>query len=241
MSALESKTLSMESAPPQTPTPTATLRETTVDQAKRLPAEAVRSPGFSPTRLFADHAFAARIWFFIACVAIVICLLEPYMIISAYRVRERVVVLDGAGTFSVSPLLGFEEAKILHESMALWATLSLLQRNPKDFDYPEMLQRIFLADAFQHAQGDRDKVHDEFQLKNIHQKPEVFKIEILRTRENQVLVKVEGQLIRTGVFEGQTFAESPTFTLNLTFVRNPDMATNKRYPLGVWKYDYTLN
>jgi len=67
------------------------------------------------------------------------------------------------------------------------------------------------------------------------------KIDILRTRENQVIVKVEGQLIRTGVFSGQTFAESPKFTLNLTLVRNPDMLANKRYPLAVWSYDYTLN
>ena len=56
-----------------------------------------------------------------------------------------------------------------------------------------------------------------------------------------MIVKVEGQLIRTGVFSGQTFAESPKFTLNLTLVRNPDMLANKRYPLAVWSYDYTLN
>lgn len=219
----------------------AALRETRVDQTKRLPPEALRSAGFSPVRLFADHAFAARAWFLIACGAILLCLVEPYFIISAMRQRERVIVLDGGGTFSVSPLLGFEEAKSLHESMALWATLALFQRNPKGFDYPEMLQRVFLAEAYQRSQSDRDKDQEEFELKNIHQKPEVFKIEILRTRENQVLVKVQGQLIRTGVFEGQTFAESPTFSLNLTLVRNPDMAANKPYPLGVWKYEYTLN
>jgi hypothetical protein len=67
----------------------------------------------------------------------------------------------------------------------------------------------------------------------------VFKIDILRTREDRVLVKVEGQLIRTGVFENQSFTESPKFTLNLTLVRNPDMLANKRYPLGVWSYEYT--
>jgi len=42
-------------------------------------------------------------------------------------------------------------------------------------------------------------------------------------------------------FSGQTFAESPKFTLNLTLVRNPDMLANKRYPLAVWSYDCTLN
>jgi len=220
--------------------PSPVLRETPVDPTKRLPTEVSRREAFSPAKLFADHAFAARAWFLVACGAVALCLVEPYFIIKAYRTRERVVVLDGAGTFSVSPLLGFEEAKDLHQAMALWATLALFERNPKGFDYPDMLQRLFLSGAFHTADADREKTAGEFQVKNIHQKPEVFKIDILRTRENQVLVKVQGQLIRTGVFEGQTFTESPKFTLNLTLVRNPDMLANRRYPLGVWSCDYTI-
>jgi hypothetical protein len=217
------------------------LRETSVDPAKRLQPQAMPRRAFSPAKLFADHAFAARMWFLIACGAVGFCFIQPYLIIGAYRARERVVVLDGGGTFSVSPLLGFEEAKDLHESMALWATAALFERNPKGFDYPEMLQRLYLASALQKAQADREKSDAEFSVKNIHQKPEVFKVDILKTRENQVLVRVEGQLIRTGIFEGQTFTESPKFILNLTLVRNPNMLANKRYPLGVWSFDYTLN
>ena len=217
--------------------PAPVRRETPVEP-KPLPSP---RRAFSPAKLFADHAFAARLWFLIACGALGFCFLQPYLIIGAYRTRERVVVLDGAGTFSVSPLLGFEEAKDLHESMALWATIALFERNPKDFDYPDMLQRLFLTKALQKAQADRDASLAEFGLKNIHQKPEVFKVDILQTRADQVLVRVEGQLIRTGLFEGQAFAESPKFTLNLTLVRNPNMLANKRYPLGVWSFDYTLN
>ncbi len=216
------------------------LRETPVDQTKRMPASAVRGAGFSPARLFADHTFAARIWFLVACGALAFCVIQPYLIINAYRARDRVVVLDGAGSFSVSPLLGFEEAKDLHEAMALWAALALFQRNPKNFDYPDMLQKLFLTDAYNKAVADREKSNAEFDMKNIHQKPEVFKIDIMRTREDRVLVKVEGQLVRTGVFENQTFTESPKFTLILTFARNPDMIANKRYPLGVWSYDCTI-
>lgn len=216
----------------------AALRETPVDQTRRLPASAAR--GFSPARFFADHAFAARVWFLVACGALAFCVLQPYLIIKAYRARERVVVLDGAGTFSVSPLLGFTEAKDLHEAMALWAAVALLQRNPQNFDFPEMLQKLYLADAYNRATKERDSSQPEFTVKTIHQKPEVFKVDILRTREDRVLVKLEGQLIRTGVFEGQTFAESPKFTLTLTFARNPDMLANKRYPLGVWNYELTV-
>jgi hypothetical protein len=225
-------------SPPETTTSPALLRETPVDSTKKLPVG--KGGGFSPARLFADHAFAARLWFFVACGALGLCAVQPYLIISAYRTRERVVVLDGAGSFSVSPLLGFEEAKDLHEAMALWATLALLQRNPKGWDYPDMLQKLFLSGAYLKAGAEREKSQPEFAVKNIHQKPEVFKIDLLRTREDRVLVKVEGQLIRTGVFENQTFTESPKFTLTLTFARNPDMVANKRYPLGVWSYDYTI-
>lgn len=220
--------------------PAPSLRETPVDQTKRLPAAAVQSKGFSPAKLFADHAFAARVWFLVACGAVAFCIIQPYLIIRAYRARERVVVLDGAGSFSVSPLLGFAEAKELHEASALWATLAFLQRHPKGWDYPDMMQKLFLAEAFTKASAERDKSQPEFEIKNIHQKPEVFKIDILRTREDRVLVKVEGQLVRTGVFESQAFTEAPKFTLTLTFARNPDMATNKRYPLGVWSYDCTI-
>jgi hypothetical protein len=216
------------------------LRETRVDPTRRLPAVSQKARRFSPARLFADHAFAARAWCVIACVAVGLCVVQPYLILKASSGRERVVVLDGAGTFAVSPVLGFEEAKELHESMTLWATLALFQRNPRDFDYPEVLQKLFLTDAFNKAQSDRDAGKAEFETKNIHQKPEVFKIDILRTREDRVLVKVEGQLIRTGIFENQTFTESPKFTLNLTFARNPNMLANKRYPMGVWSYDYSI-
>lgn len=212
-------------------------RVTSVDQTRAIPARGER---FSPAKLFADYAFAARAWFLVACAALGFCALQPYLIIKAYRARERVVVLDGAGSFSISPLLGFEEAKDLHESMALWATLALFQRNPKGWDYPDMLQKLYLADATVKANGEREKSQAEFDAKQIHQKPEVFKIDILRTREDRVLVKVEGQLVRTGLFENQTFTESPKFTLTLTFARNPDLLANKRYPLGVWSYEATV-
>ena len=214
--------------------------ETPVDQTRRVPPTALKTGGFSPARLFADHAFAARLWFLVACGALAFCVIQPYLIISAYRARERVVVLDRAGSFSVSPLLGFEEAKDLHEAMALWATLAFYQRNPKGWDFPDMMQKMFLADASTKATSEREKSQPEFDAKNIHQKPEVFKIEILRTRADRVLVKVEGQLIRTGVFENQILTESPKFTLILTFARNPDMLVNKRYPLGVWSYESTI-
>ena len=60
----------------------------------------------SPAKLLEDHAFAARAWCVIACLALGLCILQPFLILKATSARERVVVLDGAGTFPVSPVLG---------------------------------------------------------------------------------------------------------------------------------------
>jgi len=216
------------------------MQPTPPSAAPAAPAEKPRR-AWNPARLFSDYAFAARAWALVAIGAVILAAVEPYLIISAYRTRERVVILDGAGTFSISPLLGFEEAKTLHETLAIWATLALTQRNPAGFDFPDLLQRLFLTDACAKAQSNLLATHEEFEVKQIHQKPEIFKIDILRTRQDQIIVKIEGQLVRTGIFERQAFSEAPKFSLTLTLVRNPDMIANKRFPLAVWNYDYTQN
>lgn len=184
-----------------------------------------------------NHAVAARLWFVVAIVAIGYCAVQPYLIVSAFRTRERVVVLDSSGSFHVSPLLGFEEATKLHEQHALLACLALFQRNPAGFDYPELLEKVFLPDALQKARAEAAKLAEEFTAKALHQKVEVLKLTVLETRDQLVLVQVEGQWLRTGSVAGQVFNEALPFTARFTFARNPNLAVNGRYPLAVWNYD----
>lgn len=211
------------------------IRETPVPHVPVDPARLRRS--FHPLQLFTDHAWAARIWFVVALIAIAAAFAQPFLILSTIRTRERVVILDGSGTYHLSPLLAFEEAEKLHENQALLACLALLQKGPAGFDHPELLEKMFLPDALQAARTEAQKAAEEFAQKALHQKAEVAKITVLETRESVVLVQAEGQLIRTGVFQGQVFTEAPSFTVRFTFARNPNLATNGRYPLAVWKYE----
>ncbi len=213
-----------------------TLRETPAPHVRPTPDQRPRR-AWRPLELFADHAMAARLWCVVALVAVTLCAVQPFLVIRAYRERERVVVLDQSGTFHVSPLLGFEEASKLHEQHALLACLALFQRNPAGFDFPELLDRMFLPEAAKKARAEAAMSAEEFAAKALHQKPEVQKLTVLETRENVVLVQAEGQLIRTGVINGQTFGEAPSFTVRFQFARNPNLAVNGRYPLAVWTYD----
>lgn len=210
------------------------LHETPVDHRPVPPA--TRAP-FDPLQLFADHGFAARLWCAVALVAVAYAGVAPYLIVRRGAAKEKVVILDAAGTFHVSPLVGFEEAGKLHEQHALLACLALFQRNPAGLDHPELLQKLFLADAAKAAQELVGRTAEEFAAKQLHQKAEVLRLTVLETRENVVLVQAEGQLVRTGLFEGAVFAEAPEFRVRFTFARNPDMAANGRYPLAVWSFE----
>ena len=212
---------------------TETLLETPV------PAVSPKLPQAAPNvlRMFADHGWAARMWFLVAVAALVASLLEPYFIISAYRTRERVVILDEAGTFHISPLLDFEDATKLQTSQTLLACLALFERDPDGYDYPDILEKMFLPDALAQAKTILSQQRAEFKAKQIHQKVEIFKIDILKTRNDQVLVEVQGQLIRIGIFNDQPFTESPAFTARFTLLRNPNLTANGRFPLAVWKFD----
>ncbi|MDB6094020.1 MAG: hypothetical protein JWM32_1582 [Verrucomicrobia bacterium] len=212
------------------------LRETPAPLVR--PDKAARPKGvWRPLDLFADHGKAARLWCAVAVGAVTLCAVQPFLVMRAYRERERVVVLDPSGTFHVSPLLGFEEASKLHEQQALLACLALFQRNPTGPDFPELLEKLFLPEAAKKARKDAEQTSEEFLAKALHQKPEILKLTVLETRENTVLVQAEGQLVRTGLVNGQVFGEAPGFTVRFQFVRNPNLAANGRYPLAVWNYD----
>jgi hypothetical protein len=167
--------------------------------------------------------------------------MDRYHIVSQFKQRERVVIIDPAGTYYLSPLLQFSEAKELHIQQAELATLAFLERSPKDFDNPDLLKLVFLKSAFNKAQDERISESVEFRSKQLHQKAEIGRIDILATRENEVLAAVTGQIIRSGIFQDKAFTEAFPFTLRLRLIRNPNMALNGRFPTAVGDFKYEIN
>jgi hypothetical protein len=152
--------------------------------------------------------------------------------------RERVVIVDPAGTFFVSPVLQFQEAKQLHAEQSTLATVAFLERNPKGFDHPDLLKQMFLKHAQEKAHAEWTSEESEFKAKELHQKAEIGKIDILQTRSDAVLTQVSGQLIRTGIFQERAFSEAVPFTLKLKMLRNPNMVENGRFPTAIQDFKY---
>ena len=216
--------------------------EATAPQIRETPVSTV--PGllsrstYHPTRVFVDKDRTAFLWFCVAVLAIIFAATQPYFLIQKFKQRERVVIIDPAGTYYVSPLLDFQEAKEFHAQQSTLAAMAFLERNPKGFDNPELLKQAFLKYAYEKAQKQILIETDELKSKQLHQKPEVAKIDILETREDFVMTQVTGQLIRTGIFEQKAFSESIPFKLSFKMRRNPDMTRNGRFPTAVSDFKY---
>ena len=151
------------------------LRTTTPARQHAAPRRAA-----NPTRLFVERDRLAWWWFLCALVVLIAAALDRYHLVNAFKQRERVVIIDPAGTFYVSPLLKFDDANELHAQQSTLATVAFLQRNPKDFDNPELLKQMFLKSAHEKAQAQRLSEEAEFKAKQLHQKPEIARIDVPR-------------------------------------------------------------
>jgi len=119
--------------------------------------------------------------------------------------------------------------------------VAFLERNPREFDHPDLLKQVFLKPAFNKAQDQRTREAVEFRAKQLHQKAEIGRIDILATRENEVLATVSGQVIRSGIFQEKAFTEAFNFKLSLRLLRNPNMALNGRFPTAVGDFKYEIS
>lgn len=196
---------------------------------------------FDLTRLLVLRDRLPWFWFAFTVAVLVLSAIDRYHIVSEFKQRERVVIIDPSGTYYVSPLLKFSEAKQLHIQQAELATTAFLERNPKDFDNPDLLKLMFLKKAYEKAEDERISEQVEFRAKQLHQKAEIGRIDILATRDNQVLAAVTGQIIRAGIFQGKAFTEAFPFTLRLLMLRNPNMMMNGRFPTAVGDFKYEIN
>lgn len=191
-----------------------------------------------PVRVLIDKDRLARFWFLAVIVVLIGAAIERIQLTRTLKERERVVIVDPAGTFFVSPLLQFQEAKELHAQQSTLAAVAFLERNPKGFDHPELLKQMFLKQAQEKARSEWSSEEPEFKAKQLHQKAEVGKIDILATRTDTVLTQVTGQLIRSGIFQERAFSEAVQFTLKLKMLRNPNMVENGRFPTAIQDFKY---
>lgn len=185
----------------------------------------------------ADKERVARLSLRVTVVALVVAVVALAVAVAALNRPPIFVVIDPNGNVIPVPGSPFPEARELHVREALLATSALLSRNPRGFDQSEFLQGMFSAPAYAAAQQVLDADAREFLERQIHQKPQVARIDAIETSSRQVQVQVTGEVTRWGQIQQAPFSDSIPFTLRLVLQHNPDLLRQRHQPLVIESFD----
>ena len=152
------------------------------------------------------------------------------------RQRLRFAAMDSRDTFYLANLGTFETAQHIHGELAKMAAETIFSRNPDGFDNPERLERLFNPATTTELNKDAARDAEVFRQQQIHQKIETGQIREIEVDNNTALVSVEGQVLRTGMFNNRIVNDAKRVTVFLRLTVNGDMARNGRYPLVVTNY-----
>jgi hypothetical protein len=153
------------------------------------------------------------------------------------RQRLRFVAMDSRDTFYLANLGNFETAQHIHAELARLAVETIFSRSPDGFDDPERLERLFNPATTIELNKDAARDAEVFRQQQIHQKIETGQIREIEVDNNTALVSVEGQVLRTGMFNNRIVNDAKKVTVFLRLTVNGDMAHNGRYPLVVTNYE----
>jgi hypothetical protein len=183
------------------------------------------------------RAAALWLWQALFVLAVIGGFVSHHFTVQEMMGRMRFVAMDSRDTFYLANLGNFESAKHIHAELAKMAAETIFSRSPDGFDDPERLERLFNPASTAALNKDAAKDGDVFRAQQIHQKFESGQIRELEVDSNTALVSVQGQVLRTGVFNQRQVQDSKKVTVFLRLAVNGDMAHNGRYPLVVTNYE----
>lgn len=173
----------------------------------------------------------------VAGVALVAIPVTNHFTLAAAMSQMRFVAMDSRSTFYLTSAGSFEESKHIHAELAKMAAETIFSRNPDGYDDLERLERLFNPAMTTKLAADLVRDQEVFRSQQIHQKVEIGQIREISVDDTTALVSVEGQVLRTGVFNSRVINDSKRVTVFLRLTLNNDMARNGRYPLVVTNYE----
>src|SRR6516164_4677071 len=179
----------------------------------------------------------AWLWQGLFVLAVVGGFVSHHLTVQEMMGRMRFVAMDSRDTFYLNNLGSFETAQHIHAELAKMAAETIFSRNPDGFDNPERLERLFNPASTTALNEAAAKDADVFRSQQIHEKFETGQIREIEVDSNTALVSVEGQVLRTALFNQRVVNDARKVTVFLRLRVNDDMAFNGRYPLVVTNYE----
>ena len=196
-----------------------------------------KSNRLNPVMWFSNSFKTARFFMFLSFFLIIALVSEAVLMsFTSTKHQKNIIIMDDFGDFRLVPVMGMKEAVKMHEAIAEFAAMALLQRNPNGLDNKELLVQSFTKPAVKEVEQMLKKDAGRFFKYKIHQKVEIKSIHDIRRSDQKVICNVSGQLIRACFYNGRNLPEGDNFSLNLLLVRNPKFGNSLRMPLAVAKF-----
>src|SRR5215469_8072805 len=164
------------------------------------------------------------LWQALFVLAVIGGFVNHHLTVQEMMSRIRFVAMDSRDTFYLANLGSFETAQHIHAELAKMAAETIFSRSPDGFDDPERLERLFNPATAGALQKEAAKDSDVFRAQEVHQKIETGQIRELEVDDNTALVSVEGQILRTAMFNQRIVNDTKKVTVFLRFRVNDDMA-----------------
>ena len=187
--------------------------------------------------LIRKRMMATWLWQGLFVLAVIAGFESHHLTVQEMMGRMRFAAMDSRDTFYLANLGSFETAQHVHAEIAKMAAETIFDRNPDGFNDPERLERLFNPATTTQLNKEAAKDADAFRSQQIHQTVETGQIRELEVDNNTALVSVEGQILRTGIFNQRVVNDMKKVTVFLRLRVNEDMALNGRYPLVVTNYE----
>lgn len=194
-------------------------------------------------KYYLEEQQATVFWLLVFLILLGFIFLQPIIIGNkVYNHREKVVVLDQAGSFHVGKLKEPNELKEMVDYLAKQCTKAFFERDSSGLTHHRLASQCFRPAMLSKIMTRMEKENDRFREKQSIQKVIKINPEIkywARTR-NSFDLSVYGEIRRTDFFEGQKIYTRTPFTLSLYLERNPGTGKNDFMPLAVSNYKLEL-
>ena len=161
--------------------------------------------------------------------------------LAMYELRDnnRLILMDQAHTYHITEYTDEARLRKLYEYQMKQAVFAFLTRNPNGIDNKELLDLMFQGAAKAEAQKQLAAEAAQFRTYQMHQKPEILTVRVLRADRRRSYAQIDGQLIRYYVgTDGQHKTFTVDFQMNMELQVNFDTATNSRYPFHITNLKY---
>lgn len=205
-------------------------------ETRDIPRPRERPPeasSFSPVGLLHSAQYRMYAGLGFGVFSLLFSLVFMFLTVQEMKSTERVFVIDPSNTIYTGQLDKIDLASPVYERIALLATQSFYQRSPVGFDLPKLLQALYMPLAYDKAEVHLNSEIADIRTRNLHQKPEISRIDALRERGEIRIIRVTGQLIRSGSFEGVPLSESEPFRFIIALRPNENLAERGEFPFRV--------